>query len=499
MLTNIKKLIIKKNNGNVTSLIFGQLFIFLMIVWCLFSYRLTILNAVFNYVDDSLTGSCLGAALVNVEEYGKSNQLIIHNNEGYKKTNWETEEGKILLSELNFGSDITLTEADLDKKQVMDYDYRNNPIPEENYKDTYLRRALSAFAYCMSYNLSNGRSEHVYRAENIIGDVSGTGGYQNIKTINHDSILNESFLGDYITSDIEVTRFDIYSVYRDRLAARHVYASEYLLYSINGRDYKYEDLSKKIINQQAVMHITWNTADPKVPYTDEEFENLFRPHKWELKDEVKDNRSKTRKITESDYKLDENGLKIENEAYSSQLLAYNRKYDQFRKDRDFYEANNSNGKLICYTDTQTTYQGLFNKNEDGTYVDRVPFNYFFVDSNGVSPGALSTNTGGIYGNDIKKCENGKKAPIEYWSLYSYNNGGTTFTSTQYTGGEELKPKIEGGKLGGLGIENTSIYVELTFNIKVFPTMTGTGFFTKENTKEVTIGRLVDIESNTDIK
>ena len=247
------------------------------------------------------------------------------------------------------------------------------------------------------------------------------------------------------------------------------------------------------------MHITWNTADPKVPYTDEEFENLFKPYKWELKDDVKDNRSKTRVITESDYKLDGNGLKIENEAYSSQLLAYNRKYDQFRKDRDFYEANNSNGKLICYTDTQTTYQGLFNQNEDGTYVDRVPFNYFFVDSNGVSPGALSTNTGGIYGNDIKKCENGKKAPIEYWSLYSYNNGGTTFTSTQYTGGEELKPKIEGGKLGGLGIENTSIYVELTFNIKVFPTMTGTGFITKENTKEVTIGRLVDIESNTDIK
>ena len=78
-MTNLRKVLLKKNNGNVTSLLIGQMFMLILLIYCLFNFRLTMLNAVFNYIDDSVTSSILGGALVNVEEYGKSNQLIIHN------------------------------------------------------------------------------------------------------------------------------------------------------------------------------------------------------------------------------------------------------------------------------------------------------------------------------------------------------------------------------------------------------------------------------------
>ena len=524
MSTNIKKLILKKNKGNITSLIFGQLFLFLMLVWCLFSYRLTILNAVFNYVDDSLTSSCLGAALVNVEEYGKSNQLVIHNNEKYNTKDWETEEKAILLSELNYGSDITLTDAEIDPKPVMDYTNRKHGN-DEDYVDTYLRRALSAFAYCMNYNLSNGLAGHTYSAENILNNVKGDGGYQSIKIIPHDEVLGKSFLGDYIVTDITVSRFDIYSVYRDRLAQRHVYATldgytdqSYIQYNFNGGGYyNYKELDNKTLNKQGTVGWRWN---PNEPANDTEFKNWHEPTKWELTDAAKARRSKTYVIKESDYKLVD-GEKVENPSYASELLTYKRELKRFQTARSFYNAHSGDGKLVCYTDTQTTYQGKFNQKDNGTYVERVPFNFLYVDSNGVSPGVTESNFKGIYGNNVTQCVEGEKSPIEYWSVYSYKEGtGTTFEDRVYNGGEPLKPTVQGGKMNGAEIENTSIYVELTFTIKTFPTpdtfqedkdYTGTDITnpsdadvsgwrmnTMENTKTVTVARLIDIELNTDV-
>ena len=75
------KFITWKSKGNITSLIFGQMFLLILIIWCLFNFRLIMLNASFNYIDDALTNSILGGALVNVEEYGLSNQLIIYDSD----------------------------------------------------------------------------------------------------------------------------------------------------------------------------------------------------------------------------------------------------------------------------------------------------------------------------------------------------------------------------------------------------------------------------------
>lgn len=127
MKQRIKRIITKKDRGNVTSLVFGQMFILLLVVWSLFTFKSQILSTMFNYIDDALTGATLGGALVNVEEYGKSNQLIIHNNEQWKNAEgntatrgWEKFEADILLSELNNGSDIVLTYSALQPKKVLD-------------------------------------------------------------------------------------------------------------------------------------------------------------------------------------------------------------------------------------------------------------------------------------------------------------------------------------------------------------------------------------------
>ena len=52
-------------------------------------------------------------------------------------------------------------------------------------------------------------------------------------------------------------------------------------------------------------------------------------------------------------------------------------------------------------------------------------------------------------------------------------------------------------MAGAEIENTSMYVELTFTVRTFPKMT-TGIQMEEGvTQTVTVARLIDIELNTD--
>lgn len=128
----VKKIILKKNKGNVTSLVIGQLFMLVLLIWCLFNYRLKMLNTAFNYIDDALTSSTLGAAIVNTQEFGKSHQILIHNSDVYVDNSsdawtgsknidyngWEEFEAKILLSELNYKSDIVMQPSEIGRAHV---------------------------------------------------------------------------------------------------------------------------------------------------------------------------------------------------------------------------------------------------------------------------------------------------------------------------------------------------------------------------------------------
>lgn len=483
MISKFKKVITHKNSGNTTSLIIGQMFIFILIIFSIFNFRSIVLNAVFNYIDDALTTSCLAAALVNVEEYGKSNQLIIHENDEYKDvakesgrdSSWTTVEADILLSELNYGSDITLTESDLDPKRVLDLNSRFNT--SDDYNDLYLRRAISAFAYCINYNLSNGNcdmSHYPNTTDKVLENVRPDGGMlkSGVNKISLSDILSKSFLGNYIITDIDVSRFDIYSIYRQNLAQKHIYASQYMSY--NGK--KYSDLDDYYIQNNDIT-ISW--TEPAT--TEQQFENLYKPHTYKLKDGTI--RNKDIPITEADYSTEVNT------DYAKELVKYKRDLARFKKDRQVFLS----GELVCYTDAQVTYQGPYNKidhTDDADKENRARYSYFFDD-----PGERVTLT------NPTRCTIGKEAPISYWTRYSFNNNGDSQSVTFNSSDSGVKPTISSDtRFDGHEIDNSAVYVELTFTIRVFPKLIGDSISMYEDDstcKRVKVARLIDIELNTD--
>lgn len=491
----IRKILIRKNNGSITALLIGQLFVFVLLIWCLYNFRLVMLNAAFNYIDDSLTTSLLGAALVNVEEYGKTNQLIIHNSDTYEystsnkdNNGWSNIEADILVSELNYNSDITLNKTNLEYKEVLNYDTRGRHTKniEENYStdwytDYYLRRGLSAFIGNINYNMSNGAGKGNFNVDNIISSVqslttsSDANGVKSGPLVVSRDVLGDSFLGTYIDGDIEVTRFELYNLYRATLAERHVYHSKYMLYDGNS------------VPDPYCTTVTWN---PQEPTTDTQFENKYLPTMYLLKDNVI--RTINSAPKEADYKLS-NGAKIENENYSEEMENYLRDLARWEKDIKFWNDNKGKPTMFCYTDTRTTFLGEYDPN-------RVSYKHYFSQNNNFEASEWDYST-----SSAKEVTVGEKAPIIGYSTFTYdplngslfNAGGNGYKHHVIKPGSTIDPiKIPSGKMAGTEIENTSIYVELTFKVKTFPVMTGLGLNTNMgNSQEVTVARLIDIDIN----
>ena len=507
-MTKLKKVMLKKNSGNITSLLIGQMLMLVLIIYCLFNFRLTMLNAVFNYIDDSLTTSLLGGALVNVEEYGKSNQLVIHNNDRYEKTNtgdkadtqgWEEWEAAILLSELNYGSDITLTFKELEPKEVLsisnrdDYTYNLSKNDSglgdgsvQNMKDYYMRRCFSAFMGNLSYNTSNGLYTSTYNVNNLAPDISGigalyTGGGNNSLVID-DSVLAKSILGNFLVGDIEITRFDIYNVYRGNLAEKHVYKSEYMTY--NGAP---APINEAVDSITSSSDIKWKDTEPS---TEDEFDYKYKPLKYTVSNEVKTKRETEFKgKTKADFEALEADAKLTgelNEEYATELAKFEMKKARWQTDLEYFESGDP---LICYTNTQTTYQGKYKES-------KVPFKYFFSEGNNFDITAT---------DNADKVTADKKAPIVGYSVYSYKSANSDYS---YTPGSTMGYKdhiastvsditIQGGKMDGTKIENTALYVEITFTVETFPSFVTLSELDTTGKQTVTIARLIDIELNED--
>jgi hypothetical protein len=56
-------------------------------------------------------------------------------------------------------------------------------------------------------------------------------------------------------------------------------------------------------------------------------------------------------------------------------------------------------------------------------------------------------------------------------------------------------KISGGRLDGTVIDDTAIYVEITFTVRTFPGFGGFSDIQADGTQRVTVSRLIDIELN----
>lgn len=554
--TVFKNLIIKKRRGNITSLIFGQMFMFLLIVWCLFTLRLQILNTVFDYIDDALTTSLLGSALVNVEEYGKSNQLIIHDNEEYKdvanENNYSDIAKAILLSELNYGSDIILEEDALDSKQVLDIESRVATDTSSDYYDEYLRRAVSALIGNLNYNLSAGNTSVNKNNVGVNKYIPSVNAEQmNVnKVVTNDSstsALAKSFMSQYVTDDgISIQRYEIISTYKLGLARRHIYQSEYYAYSDETHSNTTWDQVKTDVNEvdnngkPIVKVVGWNTNEPlddlsdaskiqdsttKVP----KFELRYKPFRYVIKAAYRDTTgnhfskatyenilSQGKKYSDI-YDEDTDTIKsdftsyfelAEYEDYPTELLYYEQKELKYKHDLVFYNVNKGDyTKFQCFTDAQTTYQDSYETLAELKTDARTPYRFFYT-YNGQSLDDRKLYTEADCVDKYKNANGFIKAPIAGYSKYSYTGTDDPNTIQQddkhymlgTTSFEYHEMPVNTYKIpfntseGSVDLEGTSLYVEIEFTIDTFPQMHTLQSYI--NTKRtVRLSRLIDIDIN----
>ena len=455
----VRRVLTHKNKGNIASLLLGQMFLMVVIIYAVFNMKLSLLNTVFNYIDDSLTTSLLGGALVNVEDYGKSHQLIIYSEDAYtdiagnnQYNGWTKTEADILLSEMNIGSNVSLNYSDLSHKKGLNINRRRGEAVAGGTKwnkDAYLRRSLSAFTQNLKYNTTNGKTGEKENL-NILADKNSTIELQNSNNMYISSdLLKNTFLGAYIISqgnkkDIEITRFDIYNLYKANLAEKHVYQSEF--FTVTGKN-----------------SLNWNTIGGYKMDNEDNFKTVFEPK----------------------------GSSVSSEA----MIEYDRKHQNWLRDKavaDAATATTPTQSLICYTDAEVTYQGDYDNS-------KVKFDYFYS-----SDGKRFNSSSGALVN-ADKVVAGQEAPISGYSIYSYKSsnsefnysGGTTYaykdeTATTSSNGAKSSIVIQDGKMDGASIKNTSLYAEITFDISIFPSGWD-NIWGDLATKRVTVARLIDIE------
>jgi hypothetical protein len=479
--TIIKKTITKKCKGNTTSIFFGQLFMMILFIWGIAMFRMNLLNTTYEYIDDAITSSLLGATLVNIGEYGKTNQLVIHDNDEYIEVDYSDIEKTILLSEYN-SSGMSLDASVVGKKKIIDLDARG----EKDYEnDEYLRRSVTALLTNLRTNVTNGASLEAdeYKSYQVskldLSDktngwvdgvnaekLSTSGTTDESSTIMSipNKILETSFVGQNVISDLDITRFDVYSVYRQTFAEPHTYQSEYLTYGADG----------------SVTGLKAFGIDEPTDKTDPDY--IEKLEDWTSK---------------------------------------KAKYDETASIYDKYKDSLS--VLTCYIDTGTTYQGDWN-----TVKLTSPYSYFYLNTSykPLTPEKDAT-TGEYKTNEIDTSKVATvadtitqvsdtsitegKAPIVGYSHYQYlvsSNGKNRETSMNYTDlsstpitSDRYRIKITNTADGqDKEIENTSLYIEVTFTIKFLPhyvvddeESTDDNAIMTYGTKRLVISKLVDIE------
>lgn len=264
-----KSIILDKKDGNITSLVAGLMFLMIVIILVMFNFRVTMLSEVFYNIDDALTASTLGAATPNTDaymgstDYPEQGQLVLQDTldssyfVNYKQGGatgfGNYNEQVIVTSELN---------SNLINNGRYDAATVSNPNNISSQSDAAAQKRLgytsaydSSDEYTSYINYKNttrnidSTEAYTLKAVNDLLDVTYTNFTQSLVAapkvtslanvadnfcIKKDSVLDKAFLGNYLSSDITISRLEIYNLYRYTLAERHVYASPYMTYTVNG-------------------------------------------------------------------------------------------------------------------------------------------------------------------------------------------------------------------------------------------------------------------------
>lgn len=536
-----RKILLSKNNGNISSFIYGIAFLTLVAVWMLFSYRLILINAMFDFIDDSLTSSTLAMAVIDIDEYGRSNQLIIHEQDTYNEKKYTENtssygtdtsgEAGILLSYLNKNSSILSTIETLPSKEITNFDNRKAYT-----SDSYLINSVSLGINSLASNFTNGNSptfnlsglgtnlksvdtaNYTAKVHKTTGNNASSFGTTGNLAISYDNILNNSFLKNFVVSDMEISNISIYNVYRANLAELKTYQYNTNWFNVEYNDdkiksvtpaYVYQDEHAAALNsdgdtfkagvQGATLDsvsnfiyvkepskLIWTSSKPADDLIIGYYPNETSPTLWQ----------------------------IENTNYGKEYQNYKIELTQFTKQIEFYNWAKGKGNAgtysNCFINTHSTNQHSTNTST---------FKYAF--SNGTTlletkstdtPNTTITTSNKLTGKApiaaigiFRYIQSTEPNTYKYSNTQSYSyitsgdssdsvvlNSGTTLTG--FTNGISSFT-LNNCKSAGKTVTDTSVYMELTFTIKTYPTMPGAISTLQNNYQTVTVSRLISIALN----
>lgn len=325
-------------------------------------------------------------------------------------------------------------------------------------------------------------------------------------TIKKDSILDRSFIGDYLYSDMQTTRLQLYNLYRYTLAERHVYASPYLTYKVNGiggytwDGYEYTASNTSVQSTKPTMIVNKEVIDPTNP------DNI--KYEYGFSNAVKDFENSPYKINSSDkvsnpinIEIDDwVGPKTEDEFDSYIHTVYSdldNSSESYKALKEIWERDYKNWEsykngevdLIFYSDTGVScstdwwgspYNGVYSYLWDNNSQVAIP----------ITQDKL-----------IKDTTNRNLLPVEGYSVYWYTLGSNKINSNyvNFSNGDGIlnSKSTQPIKLGDFNGDNvaddtisisdadssdnkyknrktngniyyTSIYMELAYDITIFP-------------------------------
>lgn len=266
-----KSILLNKNEGNISSLLAGLMFLMVVIILVMFNFRVTMLSEVFYNIDDSLTASTLGASTPNADAYMGSTtypeqgQLILQDTltdssyVNYKQGSVAGvvyNEQRVVMSELNSNlinngrhdaarlTDTSNIKTTSDAAALKRLGFTSGIVNSDEFKSyvnykTTNRTVTGTEGYTLKVvnNLLSTTYTNFTQSTVAAPTLNSLNNVSTLRTnfcIGKDSVLNKAFLGNYLNSDINITRLEIYDIYRYTLAERHVYASPYMTYSVNG-------------------------------------------------------------------------------------------------------------------------------------------------------------------------------------------------------------------------------------------------------------------------
>jgi hypothetical protein len=94
--------------------------------------------------------------------------------------------------------------------------------------NSYTLQCINNLMDIMSQNISNS----TISLNEKLTELTGKEQLKKFLTLDKSEVINNTFVGKFVADGIEVTRLEIYNIYRYTLAKRHVYASPFMTYKL---------------------------------------------------------------------------------------------------------------------------------------------------------------------------------------------------------------------------------------------------------------------------